>query len=279
MRPHTLHPRMIDTLALWTLLVLLCFAFYACGRGSTTNAPSKVPTNTPARIASSIPARTVTSASVSPATFAPTETAGTPDRAMLFNPTCKLPCWEGLIPGQTNKKAFVDLIQLRFHSPPNTLEQHPIGNGTVIGAGYASDPDKSFLAYVKDDIIQVINVDATSEITMSEVIKTFGTPTKIQMDAGAYGNELAGYDVRIFYPQHGLVIHFARTGFLPKFRAAVQPDLMVDEITLFPVGSTENILSVAKQFKGPTRIAPIYQLPLQDWHGFGDYEIPPPLPP
>jgi hypothetical protein len=206
----------------------------------------------------------------------PVNTVVAPDKEILLNPTCTLPCWEGIIPGHSNKNTFVNLMTRRFR-PPGSLEEYKRGSGIVIGSNYSNLPDKSILAYIQDDIIQAIDLDATSGITMGNVIEKLGAPAKIQ--TSAVGQHIAGYDVRIFYPQHGLVIHFAQSDYLSKdYHARIHPQLIVDEISLFPAGSIEDIFSIVRKFNGGTVVTPMHQVPLQDWRGYGDYEILPPLP-
>lgn len=208
-----------------------------------------------------------------PSAITPTNSAVAPDKEVLATQTCKLPCWQGIIPGETSKDAFINLIKQNPYFAPDSLEEYPVGSGTVIGWSYPNGLNNGGGVYIRENTIQVLNLDATSGITMGEVIKRFGEPTMVQIDSGLVGDHQAGFDVRAYYPQSGLVVHFARKLFSTDFRAVVQPNLVVDEITLFPPGSAEDIVSIAKRFHGPTRIASIYLLPLQVWHGYGDYEV------
>lgn len=196
----------------------------------------------------------------------PGKTTIAPDKEILMHSSCALPCWGGIIPGQTNKDAFTLLLKQRFGIFPSAIDEYPLGSGMVMAT-------RDEVVFVQDDIIQVVCVDAPSRIHLSEIVQRYGEPTKIQIASGFIGTHQAGYDVRVYYPKSGLVIHTARKVFPPSERAEVETNLVVNEICLFPIGSAEDILSVAAKFQGPTTLAGIYELPLQDWHGYGDYEI------
>src|SRR5690348_2480458 len=54
------------------------------------------------------------------------------DREILFASPCKLPCWHGIILGETSKDEFMGMLkETPYSSAP--LDEHPIGSGTVVG--------------------------------------------------------------------------------------------------------------------------------------------------
>ena len=171
----------------------------------------------------------------------------------------------------------MSLIEKSSYFDAGTFVEHPVGSGTMFGWYYPNKPNQGGGVFIRDNIVQVLDLDATSGMTMGEVVKHFGEPKKIQTNSGLFGEHQSGFNVRAYYPQSGIVFHFAMKPLSRNNRASVRPDLVVDEITLFPLDTSENIASVANQFQGPTTLANIYRLPLQDWHGYGDYEILPPL--
>lgn len=242
-----------------------------------------------------------------------TALTASPEGGLLTGQPCAPPCWYGITPGVTKHDELIRLLQQNPYVFPGTVKEYPalafpLPSGTaVIGWDYPAStyPPHTTMAvspwddpfnvnrgggvFLKDNVVEVLTLDAQLPISLRDLVKQFGEPSKVQAGQRQYGYsptpesfyprlEGIACDGRIYYPQLGLMFRFATVRCVGKSNAEFRSDLVVDNIYLFPPGSADDLVSDAKQFQGPTTLEDVYARPLQDWRGLGDYPILPRLP-
>jgi hypothetical protein len=162
---------------------------------------------------------------------------------------------------------------------PFTIIESPLRDGIEIfwlpvTGGYL------YQAYASNNTIQIIIMrQLLSRNTLDEVLHQFGNPEKIQVRSGLYGNHQLGYGFTIYYPQQGLVASSESYGLVDPIKAPIQSDMVIVALYRFPSGSVTETIQFAKGLPLGTAPGGNFRVPLQDWHGFGTYDILPDLRP
>jgi hypothetical protein len=136
-------------------------------------------------------------------------------RSLFSQPICYLPCWWGIVPGQTSWEDAYDLfnylgLPLRTRKP-NVYTMHEVKIGdtnTIYGI--------QIQIYEKDNVVDYISVRSyltpADFVNMyrayepKEVLETLGTPSRIYVFASLLGN--TSYELDLFYDEIGLFISY-----------------------------------------------------------------------
>ncbi len=147
-----------------------------------------------------------------------------PDSSIFTGQPCAPPCWYGIVAGETGYDALLKLLHQNPHVVQSTIkhDDSPESWGDVSWR-YPTSADHGGIAFLRDEIVQVLELDSESQFTMGDAVRRFGQPTKIQIWSGLFGQEQSGYGVLTYYPEVGLGFRFQMRLLLHNNRASVQP--------------------------------------------------------
>ncbi|MEZ4594150.1 MAG: hypothetical protein R3D55_23860 [Chloroflexota bacterium] len=135
----------------------------------------------------------------------------------MTNGNCKLPCWWGIVPGETEWQTAKSFLR--------TL-------ATKISTGPYSESDPEFIAYldipvmedlsaanvlrqyfsVQDGVIVKIQPEPSHRMpftVISEILDDYGLPSEIWLDTYGYSHgELNPFRLVLFYPEKGILARY-----------------------------------------------------------------------
>lgn len=136
------------------------------------------------------------------------------------NADCKLPCWWGIVPGETEwqtAKLFLSTLAINI-STGTQSESDPFFSAEVDIPVPESLSQYGFLRqtyFVRDEIIVKITLEGpwgTSNIgTVSEILNNYGPPTEVLLSTLGYvfhaGDDYP-FHIVLFYPEKGMLIRY-----------------------------------------------------------------------
>jgi hypothetical protein len=175
-------------------------------------------TTTTAPIATSIPS-TATSVPSPVPTLSLAEKEAIASELYNTNANCKLPCWWGIVPGETEwqtAKLFLDTIATKIITNAES-EFDPYYSTSVTVPVPEDLSEISLLEHtfiVEDGIIVEIKPEGpwgTRKVDIvSEILSTYGRPTEVWLDTLGenYGDNYFPFRVALFYPEQGLLVRY-----------------------------------------------------------------------
>jgi len=137
--------------------------------------------------------------------------SGSLARALAGSPTCRLPCWLGLVPGESSREDVDQwLIAQGMNSHTETSEDGTVTRLTVPSA----NPGEALAGKAKQLVIHVFHDRLDSMLVIGAPIARpvtdeirdlavlFGVPDHILLVPGP------DYTLRLVYPARGLLVHF-----------------------------------------------------------------------
>jgi len=151
----------------------------------------------------------------------PTPTPAVQDKGLITQRPCSPPCWQGLIPGKSSydevRALLKDnpLVQGNFENK-NAAE----GEGVFLHwwwAGESQDMRRNnLLDFDKSHVLQRIEMHPNTDITIEEVVKTYGVPTLIniapQMSAGTFSGAHEGIALQALFAENNFSIKWVEEG-------------------------------------------------------------------
>ncbi len=177
-------------------------------KGDVLVTVTRQPTVTPILLPSPIP------------TLSLTEKKAATEVLYLTNANCELPCWWGIVPGETD-------WQTAKHSLSTIATMITTGTQSEFDPVFVVEVDIPVPEYldetgnlrhqfvVRDGIIVKIRLDGpwgTTKIdTVSEILHNYGSPTEIWLETWGYtfGNNYYPFSVALFYPELGILVRYS----------------------------------------------------------------------
>jgi hypothetical protein len=161
-------------------------------------------------------------------TLAPTPTRFPPEQAELIvlgllenNGGCRLPCWWGIVPGQTTWKEAHDLLMpiafdYIYIESPGGFTKSPKSNSFIASLQFPASKEifPYYPAYnftVQDGIVEYIETTPgnVSAYRISSILNQYGQPEEVWIRT--YANSLDGdlpFYIVMFYPNQGIVASY-----------------------------------------------------------------------
>lgn len=128
----------------------------------------------------------------------------------LKNPTCKVPCWENIVPGDTNRDQAKSLLSNNT-DVTSFEESNVIPYGQVLKINLDNDvyPDDATILFDNQNIVQEINLGTFGDnLYLHDVISVYGPPRRV-----LFHDQMYEYvTVDLLYPELGMAIEL----FLPN---------------------------------------------------------------
>jgi hypothetical protein len=194
---------------------------------SSTITPTSpaTPSATPTSSSTIPPTTTPTASPTVTETPIPTPPGADPKQQVLWlyqtNNGCRLPCWWGIVPGQTTwetAEQFLDTFTPRIepvHSNPNAR----LINYTPIIPSSLEYPFGDPVYSVRDGIVEVIRTPVSrgntppsyfTPYTLSVFLTTYGQPTEVRL--WVYPSGDLPFYVTLFYPELGIAALYLNNG-------------------------------------------------------------------
>lgn len=179
---------------------------------------TSIPTLIPFSIATTTPTPQILPTTVP--TITPTLTV-TEKEAILYNlfesyTTCLLPCWWGIVPGQTSWFDIKgQLIRLSYDLSSYYQESELIGIELVFpGIEFYRVFHASF--GIKDKIIQTIDsaVIPIPAYALSKILTTYGQPSEVWLRSQSFVNPETGtlpVSINLWYPTYGFILGYVES--------------------------------------------------------------------
>jgi len=123
----------------------------------------------------------------------------------LESPTCKVPCWEKITPGETS----TEQAKSRLLSNPkikSVREGNVVPYGLTLSVDIQGDyynPNAS-IGFDNNNVAQSIELSTYHEnLYLNDIVSYYGFPNYVVI----YGQETVGVDVDLAYPEMGLVVN------------------------------------------------------------------------
>ena len=183
----------------------------------------------------------------------------------LENPTCQQPCWENIIPGETN---IWEVDEILSKIPEVTNIQGPKeafqGDEWHVTWDYSDGTSGGRIVSDENGIVNEISltINRSYALYLDEVISIF--PFSQIWVSDCQSDIFGTYCiVDIFLQESDMILSLDNTQ-SPPFKKTINitSDAKISSISLFPKNYLENYYPVPKG------------IPREDWHGFGEYENP-----
>jgi hypothetical protein len=198
---------------------------------------------------------------------------GEPDNSILTGQPCMPPCWYGIIPGETPSDKAWKLLRPNSHVNQRTLQETTDRRGTTEITWLTSKAVGPNRLFVRDNVIQVIQLTPEFPITLGAVTGQVGNPDKVLAVLTPFENINDAYHILMYYPWHGLIIWVDTSPHTASDRGLIQPDFHVTSLLYLPRSSLDLMRSHASEFVPSAFWSDTYQALEQDWHGFGAYDV------
>jgi len=179
----------------------------------------------------------------------------------LETPTCEVPCWENITPGETSldqaKSLLLSNPKIKIVDEGDVI---PYGLMLIVDIqGDYYNPNVS-MGFDKNNIAQSIRFSTSGQnLYLNDIVSFYGFPKYVVI----YWQETVGFDVDLAYPEMGLVINLylqgAKTINEDDIRFTISPEQEVYSISFY-APNLEYYYSFAWQ-----------PLKRYDWKGFTNY--------
>jgi hypothetical protein len=179
----------------------------------------------------------------------------------LQTPTCEVPCWENVTPGETSRDQAKSIL---LSNPKIKIvdEGDVIPYGLMLFVDIQGDkynPNVS-IGFDKNNIVQSIKLSTFGEnLHLNDIVTLYGSPKY----AVVYGQETVGVDVDLVYPEKGLVINLY----------AQDAEIINENDIRFTFSPTQEVYDVSFYVPNLEYYYSFAWQPLKryDWKGFTNY--------
>jgi hypothetical protein len=196
-----------------------------------------------------------------------------PDRSILTGEPCLLPCWYGIVPGETSETDALRLLLQNAHVDRQSLEKQVDKQGNVelfwlslMGTGFDA-------VHVQGGIARVIALVPEIPLTLGDVTTRYGPPQSLSASYGSYEDPNYQYSVQLYYPSLGLSVYLHTKLLMSNNQPLINSDMRVTNIYYFEPGPMDAMFAEARDF-GVSGLWTNHDMDrLEAWHGFGAYDI------
>jgi hypothetical protein len=186
---------------------------------------------------------------------------------LLTKPTCELPCWENISPGETLMKDAFQIVRSREDITLfNGLTYSPVDDYTDFIWNFSDDRGEGWIQ--SDESGKLVGfIDFSfdnNHIELSKIIDTYGDPDQIFMTMQFWNRYKAIYMIYIFYYDYEM-----------RFMTGYTTKNGILQITSQTIISSVNLSTTEGHLKNLHNFGD-YQKYLFDWKGYGDYAVPEP---
>ena len=180
------------------------------------------------------------------------------DNSLLTGTPCEPPCWQDIIPGKTTSTEAIELLKKSPFVDQESLDQF----GSVDAGGatwWWRVPGKRLqpkISWVHDTVIEIVQ-GLTVEITIEEILSTYGPPEFVTVDPGGIP-ENAYWIVRLHYPAQGLSLY--------SYATSIEDSTTIEVAEYYiPVSADERKSDLADKFQ-------YSEQDFFEWAGYGEIQ-------
>ena len=242
--------------------------------------PSIVPTETEQAPTSGLTATLTKQPSPTPdpavPTLSPTEVKLLVDDLLINNRGCELPCWWGIVPGETkwrDAEHFLVSFSLLGQGETGMIVQN--GESVILtsftsyypidsedGTGYA-------IYSINNDVIQAIHMKETgygSAFSLQQMFLNYGKPKEIKLSAHSVSlSDYLPFRLLLAYPEQGILALFDYKGKLEQEQIRACPGNLGPELWLYSPTEPPDLINRIEPL-GPDPVNPLQPIELvSDW--------------
>jgi hypothetical protein len=161
-------------------------------------------------VESTVPTRAEAAAT---STFSPTLV---PEEILVSNGDCRLPCWWGIVPGETawvSAEAYLAPYSLEI--APYEREEYTYYTAYLIVPEYVSERPVTNDFAVWDDTVQLLSVHGQTgaDFTPATILAGYGMPDQVWVQTGRLPREgFLGFSTALLYQQQGFLLFYGTMG-------------------------------------------------------------------
>ena len=180
---------------------------------------------------------------------------------------CKPPCWDGIIPGETNSAHVLEILESNKEVDQTTVEQSYASHllfKDIISWKFTNGGEG--IAFFEDDILMELDF-RKANYSLENLITEFGNPEYVILTP-YWGSEI---NLWLTFREKGILLNYVKK-MKSETVVKIDPDDQVTNVTYFYSGVEQKILEYithsSRKFYGKQ----INQL-LQQWNGYGEVDI------
>jgi hypothetical protein len=179
---------------------------------------------------------------------------------------CELPCWIGIIPGETNVSEALTLLDLdpKLNSLTREFEDNEYRNNVSLRSGYFLIGGELVRLELKNDIVKSITLTRQIDMSLSEILTTFGLPLAVYPSPGGPSGIFYWYFI-LYYPDKGIVVCVVTDE--DEDSREITPSSRVLYIDLKSKNAVESMIEEDKTFPGKAKKLMDFPCP---WKGYGN---------
>ena len=181
--------------------------------------------------------------------------------------SCDPPCWNGIIPGESNKLFVLEILRENPEIDQETIENSLIHHflfTDVVSWSFSEGGEG--IAYFENDVLTQIEFRKT-KYSLDYLITEFGDPDFVLMTP-YWGREI---NIWLLYSDRGVLLHYTKNLSSNNF-VRIGPKDKIKNITYFDRKIEQKILESisrsARDFYGKS-----LEILMQKWTGYGEIEI------
>ena len=165
-------------------------------------------------------------------------------------PGCELPCWKGIIPGETEEEELFSIVAGQLNQELTVDESYPLpaGGSEYLWIDKTSDvPTKVRFEESANNPVEFISFSVGGHVHLGAIIDALGAPEFYTSDAGLA--EESFFSLNLFYTDMGVVVGVYQTPYSipnsarsPECTIEIDSDTPVRQMWLTRPGSFESLL-------------------------------------
>jgi hypothetical protein len=124
--------------------------------------------------------------------------------SVLDDPTCDVPCWKGIVVGETSKDEALEILK---QIPEIQNETFRLGSTDVIGWNYQGVRESDGALYFGESKVIVFLTSFDPRTSLKEFINVFGEPSFVYVRSSFPGFYTPMLVVTFVYPEKGVCLH------------------------------------------------------------------------
>jgi hypothetical protein len=182
---------------------------------------------------------------------------------METNSGCKPPCWHGIIPGETNISEALSILEFnpKFNSLKRVFEDNEHGKNVSLRTEYFLIGGELGRLELENNIVKGITLTDQIEMSLSEVLDTFGLPLSVYPSPGP--PEVYYWHISLYYPEKGLIVNIVTE----EGSSEIAPSNLVYYIKITTEEAVGSRIEEVKAFQRKVKNPIVFPCP---WKGYGD---------
>lgn len=159
------------------------------------------------------------------------------DPSILTESFCKLPCWYGLMPGQsTLPDVRVAISNIPFIAQADTQVEGETERGYAMGWKYEVAPGYAGGNFLfEDGLLHKIMVRPNIRFSLGDIISHYGEPAGFRITYQISPILTAFLGMRLYYPESGMIVNFDLYSDSPPLdRYEILPEAVGQDFELYP---------------------------------------------